>query len=38
MIHCKVMPASVSVYIEKGEKGAKEINREKVALVIGSCW
>jgi bisphosphoglycerate-independent phosphoglycerate mutase (AlkP superfamily) len=38
MIHCKAMPASGAVYIEKGEKGAKEINREKVVSVIGSCW
>jgi len=38
MIHCKVMPASGAVYIEKGEKGANEINREKVVSVIGSCW
>ena len=37
MIHCKVMPASEAAYIEKGEKGAKKINREKVVSVIGSC-
>jgi len=32
------MPASGAVYIEKGEKGAKEINQEKVVSIIGSCW
>ena len=35
MFHCKVMPASGAVYIVKG---AKEINREKVVSIIGSCW